>query len=796
MMIRLKTMIYIIPLLAGVYEGAVAQAYRQMNHGVQLTVDSMNITIRFFTSDIVRILKSPVGVTVDKQSFAVVKQPERVHFTMKRTGSILNIIGDSLEVHVNLKNGQIAFFNPSRARLLSEKANGRHFTPCRDSSEHAFRVTQSFQLTPEESIYGLGQHQTGKMNQRGQTLLLKQRNRDIAIPYFYSTKGYGLFWDNTSTTIFKDTTFSTSFVSMVGDCIDYYFIKSENADQGVALWRELTGQAPMFPRWAFGYWQSRERYKSQRQLLGVVEKYRSLKVPLDVIVQDWQYWGTDDKQWNSTKFGNPGYPHPRQMVDSVHALHVHIVISVWPSFGEHTQIYKVMQKDGYLFDLITWPPTPLVRVYDAFSPKARDIYWDFINRDLFALGIDGWWLDSTEPDQIKPKKSDNDNRTYAGLFGKVRNAFPIETVGGVYLHQRKETSQKRVVILARSAYAGQQRDASAVWSGDTRSDWKTLHAQITSGLNMSFSGIPYWTCDIGGFFSHGNYPRGVLDPAFQELYVRWLEFGTFCPIMRSHGTDTPREIFAFGKKGDWAFDAIAKFINLRYRLMPYIYSTAWKVTSQASTIMRPLVMDFPKDKKVNNLTGEYLFGRSFLVCPVTQPCYTRQVTKDSTVTDFGELKTWNVYLPRGTGWYDFWTGVQLPGGQQITRKVPIDIMPLYVRAGAVVPMGPFEQYTGQKADSVLYIRIYPGADGDYTLYEDENDNDDYEKGIYATITFSWNDKSHTLVIGNRKGRFPGMLDKRTFHIVLVGKSHGSGIGIDPDPDKIVRYDGSTRTIRF
>jgi alpha-D-xyloside xylohydrolase len=350
--------------------------------------------------------------------------------------------------------------------------------------------------------------------------------------------------------------------------------------------------------------------------------------------------------------------------------------------------------------------------------------------------------------------------------------------------------------LARSAYAGQQRDASAVWSGDTQSDWKTLHNQITSGLNMAISGIPYWTCDIGGFFSNGHYPRGVADPAFQELYVRWLEFGTFCPIMRSHGTETPREIFAFGKKGDWAFDAIAKFINLRYRFMPYIYSMAWKVTAQASTIMRPLVMDFPKDKKVYDIAGEYMFGPSLLVCPVTQPFYTKQVNRDSTITDFRTVKSWKVYLPKGTGWYDFWTGQQVSGGQYTDRKAPIDLMPLYVRTGSVIPMGPFEQHTGQKTDSVLDIRIYPGSDGSCSLYEDENDNYDYQKGAYSTIPFRWNDKSRILTIGDRKGSFPGIQDKRTFRIVLVDKNHGEGMDITADPDKVVAYDGNRETIRL
>jgi len=513
-----------------------------------------------------------------------------------------------------------------------------------------------------------------------------------------------------------------------------------------------------------------------------------------VIVQDWQYWG-NNKHWNSTKF-DKNYPDPKQMVDSVHQLHAHIVISVWPSFGKKTKIYRKLNRHGFLYDLKTWPPHTADRVYDVFNPKARDIYWKFMNRNLFSRGIDGWWLDSTEPDQLNPNK-DGDVKTYQGLFATVRNAFPIETVGGVYRHQREETSRKRVVILARAAFAGQQRYSSLVWSGDTQSSWKALKAQITNGLNMAFSGIPYWTNDIGGFFSHGNYPHGNDDPAFQELYVRWLEFGTFCPIMRSHGSGTPREIYRFGKKGYWAYDAIDRFINLRYRLMPYIYSEAWRVTSKSRAFMRALVMDFPSDKKVRDINNEFMFGPSFLVAPVTRPMYTHRINKDSSRTNFKKVKKRNVYLPKGSDWYNFWTGKKITGGRTIASKAPINIIPLYVKAGSIVPMGPFEQFATQKQGQPVEIRVYSGADGHFTLYDDQGNNYNYKNGAYSLISFKWDNSQRTMTISKRQGSFPGMAKNRKFKIVIVNKNKGTGVKeTSPTNEKIIGYNGTKKVIHF
>lgn len=380
------------------------------------------------------------------------------------------------------------------------------------------------------------------------------------------------------------------------------------------------------------------------------------------------------------------------------------------SFGPETGIYAELKSQNKLMVHETFPQNNGVKVYDTYDPVARDIYWKYMNKNMFSIGMDGWWLDATEPEHGPIKEGDLDFQTYLGSFRKVRNAFPIVSVGGVYDHQRQETSDKRVFILTRSAFAGQQRYAAQAWSGDVVSDWGVLRNQIPAALNISLTGIPYWNSDIGGFFSANKFPEGVKDPAFHELYVRWMQFATFTGMMRSHGTNTPREIFMFGERGYWAFDAQEKMINLRYRLLPYIYSTSWKITSEGGSLMRALFSDFPEDKKVLDLGDEYLFGKSILVAPVTS-----------------ETRSRSLYLPAGTQWIDFWTGEVQDGGREITRETPVDIIPLYVKAGAIIPVGPAVQFATEKPWDDLQLRIYPGANGEFTLYEDEDDNYNYEK---------------------------------------------------------------------
>ncbi|OUJ75806.1 glycoside hydrolase family 31 protein [Hymenobacter crusticola] len=775
-----------------------AQQSQQTSTGLTLTTDSVTVDVQFYSPDIVRVFKQPKGHSKNKQSLVVVLAPAPGKLRYGKQGNLLTVSSATTQARLNPQTGQVSFFTSKGQPLVSELAAGLRFTPKTDLGEPTYQVRQTFRLTPGEAIYGLGQHQDGWLNYRGHKTRLRQQNLDIAVPVLHSSKGYGLFWDNYSSTQFTDDDKGTTFDSEVGDCADYYLLNGQgSADGVVARYRTLTGQAPLFPRWTLGFWQSKERYKSQQELLEVVEKYRSLGVPLDGIVQDWQYWGEDNDYWNSTEFGNPRFPDPKGMVDKVHALHAHQIISVWPSFGNKTKVFQELKQRNMLYDFITWPPTHHVQVYDAFNPAARDLYWSYLNKNIFALGMDGWWLDATEPDQIHPLSSDDENQTALGSFRRVRNAFPLLTTTGVYQHQRQTTTDKRVFILTRSAFAGQQRNATMTWSGDVQSSWDVLAKQLPAALNLSLAGVPYWNSDIGGFFPNGQYPKGVKDPAFQELFTRWQQFAAFTPMMRAHGEATPREIYQFGERGTWAFDSQEKYINLRYRLLPYLYSIMWGVTHAAGTLMRALPMDFPQDPKVADLGSEYLFGPAFLVRPVTESQYVTRADKNVLgTTDFTKTKTTDVYLPAGASWVDFWTGRRQTGGQTVSRETPIDVLPLYVRAGSVLPLAPRQQYTGEKDGAPLEIRVYPGANGEFTLYEDENDTYNYEKGAYATIRMRWDDKARQLTFDSRAGSFPGMQAARTFRVVLVDEQHGTGLGQDDAPAKEVKYAGQKTTIKL
>jgi alpha-D-xyloside xylohydrolase len=780
---------------------AYAQIYQKTALGIKVSFDSIEVEIRFYSTSIVRILKSPKGRSFAKESLSVIKRPENTAVSISQQGDNLTLATHKLRVGLNVKSGELAYYSLSGDLLLKEKEGGTHFTKFNDAGNNTFNVFQAYILDVDEAIYGLGQQQRGKMVQRNLTLNMVQGNTDDYIPFFQSVKGYGLFWDNYSPTRFEDNQRATSFKSEVGDCIDYYFMYGGNADGVVACMRDLTGQAPMFPLWSYGFWQSKERYKSQDELVDVVKKYRELHVPLDGIIQDWQYWGSN-YLWNAMEFLNADFYNPKKMVDDVHNMKAHMAISIWNSFGPHTKQYQELEKINALMNFSTWPQSGSdkwppnrdypsgVKVYDPYNPAARDIYWKYL-RGLLSLGMDGWWIDSSEPDHLDSKPADFDNKTYLGSFRKVRNAFPLMTVGGVYQHQRAVDSAKRIFILTRSAFAGQQRYGANTWSGDVTASWHALRNQISAGLNFSLTGIPYWNSDIGGFFLW-NFRKKLDDPEYRELYVRWLQFGTFCPMMRAHGADAPREIYQFGKKGDAAYDAIEKYINLRYRLLPYIYSTSWDVTANQSSMMRALVMDFAKDKNALDINDQFLFGKSILVSPVTSAMYVKPAVngKDTVqVEDFSIIKTKEIYLPAGSGWYDFWTGEKLPGGNKVSKQTPIDIIPLYVKAGSIIPFAPVMQYAEEKKWDDLEIRIYPGANGKFELYEDENDNYNYEKGVYSTIIFGWDDRKQALTIYDRKGSFPGMLQSRKFRVTIVGTIKSSEENIFSEPGKTITYNG-------
>ena len=764
--------------------------------------------VTFYAPDIVRVVKYPQGAKGPSENSLVVTMAPlenmKVNIT-KQSGTTL-LKSKKLTVAIDNATGIVSFFDGSQV-LLKEK--GTTFEERNSGPDKgAYRVTQVYELDGDEPIYGLGTLQDGKLNRRGTQKFMEQSNLEDFQYVVQSLKGWGIYWDNYSRADFKDDASGMSFSAEVGDASDYYFMYGGSADGVNALMRQLSGKVDMFPLWTYGFWQCRERYKTEDELLEVVDWHRKNNVPLDGIIQDWQYWGSN-YTWNAMDFIGEGFRHGQMMVDSVHRMNAHLMISIWANFGPYTKGYRQLDEKGLLFDFETWPQSGIshiwpprmdypsgVRVYDAYSKEARDIYWQNL-KTLYDYGVDAWWMDSTDPDYFNSKDSDYDRMTGLGTWRRVRNAFPLCTVSGVYDNQRKESDDKRVFIMTRSAFAGQQRYGSGLWSGDVTSTWDMLRKQIPAGLNYTMTGCPNFNTDIGGFFC-GAYNRGRIsapqNPQYQELYVRWMQYGLFCPVFRSHGADAPREIYQFGKKGEPIYDAIESTIRLRYRLLPYIYSTAWQVTSANESYLRALTYDFASDKNTWNLGSEFMFGRSILATPILNPQYTEEKIfkedamsgwdkKDGKIeqlkdgkTDFSEEKTATKYLPKGADWYEFYTEKLYKGGRNVTFTTTIDRTAMFVKAGTILPLAPVMQYAQQSQWDNLDIIVYPGSDAVFTLYEDEGDNYNYERGMYSTIEMKWNDKSRTLTIGDCQGTFPGMLQQRKFNVRLAGSDIVKPIG--------------------
>lgn len=580
-----------------------------------------------------------------------------------------------------------------------------------------------------------------------------------------------------------------SLWSESADQIDYYFVKGDNADDVIKGYRTLTGKAPIVPKWALGFWQSRERYKTQQELVDVVKEYRRRNIPLDNIVLDWQYW--EDPEWGSHEFDSSRFPDPVGMIDLLHnSLHTHLMISVWPKFNEGTDHYKEMDARGFLFkNNIKMKRKDWVGIgyentfYDPFNPEAGKLFWKQIDEHLNNIGVDAWWLDATEPDMhsnlsIEARK-ENMSPTAMGSGEKYFNAYSLLNARSVYEGQRVSSPDKRVFILTRSAYAGQQRYGATTWSGDVVSRWSDFADQIASGVNFSLSGIPYWTMDIGGFSVERRYYNrtGETEKEWRELNTRWFQFGAFCPIFRSHGQFPFREIYNIAPEGTKEYESMVYYTKLRYRLMPYIYSLAGAAWHNDYTLMRGLVMDFGEDPGVLNIADQYMFGPSIMVAPV----HTYQATSRQ------------VYLPAGTGWYDFYTGKRYEGGQTITADAPLERMPLFVKEGSVIPTGPEIQYTGEKPASLITLYVFPGKDTSFTLYEDENTNYNYERGQFANITVDYDEATRAVNIRERKGTFPGMLEDRNFDVVWVSDRQG-GLGLDAPAHQAVAYSGQALTI--
>lgn len=910
-----------------------------IKNGVEIHTPAMKYRVQYYADNIVRILKWKPESTPEKKSLSViVSEVKEIPISLIEGTDSITLQSGKIRVVVDLKKSKISYYNTvDDAMLLDEGITV--FSPVIYGSDSSYSVRQNFVLNTQEGIYGLGQHQSGDMNYRGKTVSLVQSNTEAVNPFLISTAGYGILWDNYSKTIYADNGKSNaSLWSDVADNIDYYFVAGNSMDEVIAGYRKLTGQAPMYGKWAYGYWQSKEHYDTQAELMTVAEKYRKLKIPIDNMIQDWDYWN-GAANWGGMFFDKTLFPQPVEMVDRLHAMNFHIIISIWPALGPNTDVYKEMEKKGFLYAPVGWAG---FKYYDAFNPAANQLYWKYLKKGLYSVGLDGWWIDSTEPDIVNALTKESTDyemkkvgSNYLGSWARYMNAFSLVMTDDIYKSWRAETSDRRAYILTRSTYAGQQRNAATTWSGDIGASWQVYQHQITAGINHCMSGIPYWTFDIGAFVLgayDGVFCNGGKDPAYQELYTRMFQFGTFTPIFRSHGSETPREIWEMGE----FTNTLIRFDNLRYRLMPYIYSQAWKVTSEGYTLMRGLPMDFSNDKNTYSLDDQYMFGPSLMICPVTEFMYhhppeatvligeeyfktndgkpglsvkyykdnkyktlgKETIEKDinvfwytgrpdyvsdsmfairwegnlmpkesgtyqfhlksfdakriilngdtlkmvyTSVEQYTELidlkageaysfvletensstgaarmqlfwktpavfasektkitkdKTRSVYLPEGQSWIDFWKGKTIEGGQTITSNAHIDIIPILVKAGSIIPMGPFVQYATEKPGAPIELRIYPGADGHFTLYEDENDNYNYEKGVYSTIDFHWNNKGKQLTIGQRKGEFPGMIKDRIFNIIVVREGHGTGIEITGKADKSINYSGKEQVVNL
>lgn len=919
-------------------DGIVVHVKRKVTNGVYL------VRLQAITDHIIRVTASPVdSFNTTPSLIAIAKKRNPVKWTVKEDKEQVTLLTPALKAIVSLLTGEVSFTDLNGKPLLAEpKEGGKYFIPVAEDGQPSWRLSQSFSGDPNEAFYGLGQHQSGMMNYKGQQVELYQNNTEVAIPFMVSSKNYGLLWDNYSMTKVGDTrdyeqlstlklyakdgaagwltaTYAKksapqevlvqrpesslsydflsdqhkfpagiklgetvvswegsiasdfagvhqflfryggygklwidgklladrwrqswnpgtivvpvtmekgkqyhfriewlpdggesyisckwlsplqgafkdqfAFCSESGNQVDYYFIRGNNLDEVIAGYRDLTGPCVIMPKWAMGLWQSRERYKTQDEILNTVSTFRAKKIPLDNIVLDWSYWKEND--WGSQEFDATRFADPAGMIKTLHEQYnTHFMISVWPKFYEGIPAYEYFNKNGWLYkrniiekrrDWIGKGYTSTF--YDAYNPQARTAFWKLLNEKLYNKGIDAWWLDATEPDihsNLSPlERKEFMNPTALGSSARYFNAFPLENARAVYEGQRATNPDQRVFILTRSAFAGQQRYAAATWSGDIAARWHDFKSQIPAGLNFSLSGIPYWTTDIGGFAVERRFENAQGEDLneWRELSARWYQFGAFCPLFRVHGQFPYREIFNIAPEDHPAYKSMLYYDKLRYRLMPYIYSLAGKTYHEQYTIMRALIMDFPGDSLVRNISDQYLFGPAFLVNPV---CEYKAASRQ-------------LYLPAGTGWYDLYSGTYTTGGASITANAPLERMPLYVKEGSIIPTGPEIQYTTEKPADPITLFVYTGSNGQFTLYEDENTNYGYERGAFANIPFRYEEVTKTLTIDDRQGSFPGMLKERTFRVVWISKNKPKPFDPDGKTDLTINYKGKKVSVKM
>lgn len=782
---------------------------------LEVQAGKYNYRIIPVTEEIIRCITSKKVIVEDTGSFIIEEfvgkgryQPVKFEVCRAKDSVILKTAG--VQAEIVLSTGEIIWKHEDGSKWAAEKGreltekNVFHYTTGDEEpiihrvktvdgernfiqnlreieNRKAYRGRIFFDWEEDEGIYGFGQAEEGIYNYRGHNQYLYQHNMRIPMPMFVSNKGYGVLIDCCSLMVFHDEIFDKSerdardsylFLDTV-DQIDTYFLAGGSMDGIMHDYRYLTGKAQLLPKWAYGYVQSKEQYYTARELVEIVERYRREQIPLDLVVQDWNTW--EPGSWGEKILDKSRYGDMKECAEEINRMHAHAMVSVWPNMNFGGKNHTEFLKAGYLLnDLST---------YNAFDADARQMYWKQAKEGLFSQGFEAWWCDSTEPfsgpdwgGEVKREPWErymlvgNEHKKY--LDAATANIYALMHAKGIYENQRKDYEDRRVLNLTRSGYASGQKYGAVLWSGDTVASWKTLRAQIKEGLNMGLSGYPYWTFDIGGFFTvgekwqnrgcgcntdatpkwfwQGKYDEGVRDLGYCELYTRWLQAGTFLPMFRSHGTDTPREIWNFGKPGTMFYDAIAKFIRLRYHLMPYIYSVAGAVHFNDSTMMRSLLFDFPQDEKASEIADEFMFGPSLLICPVTEPMYYEAGSRE-----ISRKKIWKCYLPGGNGWYDYWTNQYYEGGQTVEMEVSIDSIPIFVKAGSVIPTVKGLQYVSQKPDEPMKIYVYPGADAEFTLYEDDGDSYDFETGAFVTTAFFWNEQRHVLEIKSQKGNYPG-----------------------------------------
>lgn len=931
---------------------ATPPAYRTTADGVIIFTDPMvtgtpnAVKLEVVSDNIIRVIAVPGTEIPATESLVTVYR--------KRTDSFWNVIPSKetvsvrtkeLTAIVDLKTGAVTFRNKKGQVILSEKQPlGRNFQPSVFEGKPLYNLVQSFQTSPGEAWYGLGQHQDGVYNYKGQQVSFFQNNTEVAIPFLISSNNYGILWDNYSLTtagnikpyrplstlqLFSkkgeegwltasyandsnrpDELFTEraeadidmefigeskirlpekfnaasgkviwegsvasyisglhqfrllfggsvkvwldgklvldhwrkawnpapalipvelekgkripvriewdpesgesymslkwqeplsteeqnimAFASEAGRQIDYYFIYGDNMDEVIGGYRHLTGKAPIVPKWALGFWQSRERYKTQDEILSTIDEFRKRKIPIDNIVLDWSYW--PEAEWGGQEFDRTRFPNPDSMISVLHSKYkAQIMISVWPKFYEGISTYREFDKNGWLYKRNIadrqrdWIGKGYVSTfYDAFNVHARKAFWDLINKKIYSKGIDAWWMDASEPDilsNVAPEKRKwQMTPTALGPAAEFLNAYPLQNAKGIYEGQRTTDPGKRVFLLTRSGFAGSQRYAAAIWSGDIGSTWRDMKTQITAGLNFSMSGLPYWTMDIGGFVVPVKFenPNAENLEEWRELNARWYQFGAFVPLFRSHGQFPYREIFNIAPEDHPAYKSFLYYDKLRYRLMPYIYSMAGAAYHENYTIMRGLVMDFAKDTTVLNIGDQFLFGPSLLVSPVYQY---RQRSRE-------------LYLPKHAGWYDLYSGKWYAGGQRINAAASYERTPVFVKAGSIIPFGPALQYSSEKAADTITLNIYAGADASFKLYEDEGNNYNYEHGAFSIIPIKYAETGRTVTLEERKGRFTGMLEKRIFRINIITPETARELDPDKHYKKEIRYEGKKIIIKM